>query len=328
MGICSPQGDKHPRHDTLLARGSKSVGSDMRIGFIGTGNIGNPMAHQLLKAGFDLCVHDLRREAAGNLVTAGARWAESARATAETSDTVITSLPGPTQVETVVAGGDGVLAGLPRGGTWIDMSTGDYHLLQRLAADARERGLSVLEGTVSCGVDRAYEGRLSIFVGGEREAYEKHLPVFEAMAETVIHVGPLGHATIAKLVTNILAFVHQVAFSEGMMLGAKAGVDPTALWRAIVASYGGSFVAENDGPQLLQGDFSPSFSLELACKDMRLTSELARELDVPIEVGGLVEQIYLRAKARYGPEASCSAVMRLIEEVTGRELRAANFQEG
>ena len=261
----------------------------MRIGFIGTGKIGNPMASQLLRAGFDLTVHDLRREAAANLVEAGAAWAESAAEAAEKGEAVITSLPGPPEIEAAVAGPGGVLEGLAAGTTWIDMSTGDRHLVVRLAAAAATRGADTLEATVSLGVKRAHEGRIAVFVGGEKAVYEKHRPVFDAVAETVIHVGPLGHATVAKRITNQLAFAHQVALSEGLMLGVGAGLDLRTLLEVIIHSYGASFVAENDGPRLLAGDFKAEFPLALACKDMRLTAMLADELDVPIELGALVE---------------------------------------
>ena len=294
----------------------------MKIGFIGTGNIGNPMANQLLKAGFDLTVHDMTPEAAANLITDGAKWADSPRAAATGVDVVITSLPGPPQVEDVATGQDGIFEGLRQGGTWIEMSTGDRRLIERLAADAKKRGIAMLEATVSCGVQRAREGRISVFIGGDKDVFEIHTPIFEALAETIVHVGPLGDATVAKLITNMMCFVHQVAFSEGMMLGARAGLELEPLWRVIKASYAGSFVAEVDGEKLLNGNFDPEFPLALACKDMRLTGDLARELDVPMELSVLTEKIYARALAQYGEDTSCNSVMRLIEDAVGVQLRA------
>jgi 3-hydroxyisobutyrate dehydrogenase len=142
------------------------------------------------------------------------------------------------------------------------------------------------------------------------------------MAETVIRVGPLGHATVAKLITNMLAFVHQVAFAEGMMLGARSGLELDPLWRAINASYGGSFVSENDGRRLLGGEFDESFALRLVCKDSRLAAALARETGTPMPLTAMAEQTYERARERYGDDATCHNVMRLIEEAVGQELRA------
>jgi 3-hydroxyisobutyrate dehydrogenase len=294
----------------------------MKIGFIGTGNIGNPMANQLLKAGFYLTVHDMKPEAAANLVADGAKWADTSRIAALEADVVITSLPGPPEVEAVATGQDGILEGLRQGGTWIEMSTGDLHLIERLAADCEKKGISMLEATVSCGVERAHEGRISVFIGGDKDVLEAHMPIFEALAETIVHVGSLGQATVTKLITNMICFVHQIAFSEGMMLGARAGLELEPLWRAIKASYAASFVAEVDGAKLLSGGFHPDFPLALACKDMRLTSDLAREFDVPMELSALTEQIYARARVQYGKDASCNSVMRLIEDTTGIELRA------
>lgn len=291
----------------------------MRIGFVGIGNIGYPMARQLLRHGFEVRAYDRRQEAIGKIGADGATAARSVAEAAKGADVLITSLPGPPEVESVA--GD-ILESLPEGATWIDMTTNDLHVVQGLGEKAAARGLEMLEGTVSCGVKRAYEGRLTIFIGGEEDVFERHRAVFDALAETVIRVGPLGHATVVKLITNMLAFVHQVAFAEGMMLGARSGVDLVPMWEAINASYGGSFVSENDGPRLLGGEFDSTFPLRLVCKDARLTAALARETGTPIPVATLVEQTYERARLHFGDEATCHNVMRLIEEAVGQELRA------
>jgi 3-hydroxyisobutyrate dehydrogenase len=291
----------------------------MRIGFVGIGSIGYPMARQLLRHGFEVRAYDRRQEAIGKIGAEGAAAARSVAEAAEGADVVITSLPGPPEMEAVAGE---ILDNLPKGATWIDMTTNDVHVVQAQGEKAATRGLHMLEGTVSCGVKRAYEGKLTIFVGGEEDVFERHRAVFDAMAETVIRVGPLGHATVAKLITNMLAFVHQVAFAEGMMLGARSGLELEPLWRAINASYGGSFVSVNDGPRLLGGEFDETFALRLVCKDSRLTAALARETGTPIPVATLVEQTYERARLHYGDDATCHNVMRLIEEAVGQELRA------
>ena len=161
-----------------------------------------------------------------------------------------------------------------------------------------------------------------LFVDRRFDVYS--LPFLIDDHEVAIKVidGPLGDATVAKLITNMMCFVHQVAFSEGMMLGARAGLELEPLWRVIKASYAGSFVAEVDGEKLLNGNFDPEFPLALACKDMRLTGDLARELDVPMELSVLTEKIYARARAQYGEDTSCNSVMRLIEDAVGVQLRA------
>ncbi|MBT5413328.1 MAG: NAD(P)-dependent oxidoreductase [Rhodospirillaceae bacterium] len=291
----------------------------MRIGFVGIGNIGYPMARQLLRHGFAVQAYDRRQEAIGKIGGDGAGAARSVAEAAAGADALITSLPGPPEVEAVAGE---ILENLPEGATWIDMTTNDVHVVRALGEKTAARGLHMLEGTVSCGVKRAYEGKLTIFVGGEEDVFARHRAIFDAMAETVIRVGPLGDATVAKLITNMLAFVHQVAFAEGMMLGARSGLEIEPLWRAINASYGGSFVSENDGPRLFAGEFDSTFPLRLVCKDARLTAALANETGTPIPIATLAEQTYERARLHFGDEATCHSVMRLIEEATGQELRA------
>ena len=297
----------------------------MRIGFIGLGHIGNPMAMQVMNSGFALTVHDLRRETARNLIDGAAAWADSPRALAEQSDVVVTSLPSPAAVEAVLEGEDGVLAGLASGATWIDMTTNDLHVVLRLADRAAERDIHTLEAPITGGVARAREGRLTILVGGEKNLLETHLPVLQAMGEEILHVGPIGHATIAKLITNQLCFIHTVALGEGLMLGARAGLDLPLLSEAIKLGYGNSFVAEVDGPLILRGGWETTFSLALTGKDLRLTTELGRELDVPLELTALVEQINARARVSFGAEADWLDVVKLMEEACGTELRAAGF---
>jgi len=297
----------------------------MQIGFIGLGNMGNPMAASLIKAGFDLTVHDLRRSAADNLLALGAKWADTPQAVAQASDTIISSLPGPVQVEAAMLGADGVLAGIRPGSTWIDLSTNSPELLERLAAMAVEKGADTLDAPVTGAVDGAQAGKSIYFVGGEQAVFEKHRPVFEAMGEKVFHAGPLGAGLAAKLLTNLLWFINAVAIGEGLMLGAKAGIELTTLWEIIKASAGNSWVAEHDVPSIFRGDYDPSFTLYLCCKDLRLITEMGRNLGVPLELGAQVEQIFLRAKAKYGPEQGEMSVVKLLEDLLETRLRASGF---
>ena len=294
----------------------------MKVGFIGLGNIGNPMAGQVLGAGHALVVHDLARAAAENLLAEGAGWADSPRAAATGAEVVMTSLPSPTAVEAVMAGPEGALAGLAAGAAWIDLTTNDQAVLKRLAARAAEAGVATLDAPVTGGVLRARRGALTVLVGGEAAVFAAHRPLLEAIGTEVIHLGPLGDATVAKLITNQLCFIHTVALGEGLMLGAKAGLALGPLWEAIKASYGNSFVAEVDGPPILHGDRTVVFALALAAKDLRLTMELGRALDVPLALTALVEQITTRARATYGADANWLDVVRLIEDATGTLLRA------
>ncbi len=294
----------------------------MTIGFIGLGNMGNPMAANLIRAGFALTVHDLSQSAADNLLAGGAKWADSPRELAQSADTILCSLPGPPQVEAVMLGDEGVLAGARSGSTWIDLSTNSPKLLKRLAALAAERGVDTLDAPVTGAVDGAQAGRSVYFVGGEREVFERQLPVFEAMGEKIFYAGPLGTGLAAKLLTNLLWFINAVAIGEGLMLGAKAGIGLPTVWEIIKSSAGNSWVAEHDVPALFRGDYDPSFTLNLCCKDLHLISDLGRELDVPLELGTLVEQVFLRAKSQYGGEQGELHVVKLLEDLLDTELRA------
>jgi 3-hydroxyisobutyrate dehydrogenase len=300
----------------------------MNIGFIGLGHMGNPMAANLIRAGYDLTVHDARRATSENLLASGAEWADSPRAAAQAAQVVITSLPGPAQVEVVLLGAEGVLAGLKPGSTWIDMSTNSVELVKQIAARAAEQGVHTLEAPVTGAVDGARAGRLSIFVGGDQAVYERHLPVFQAMGKRIFHTGALGTGTPVKLVTNLLWFINAVAIGEGLMLGARCQVDLETLWEAIKVSAGNSWVAEHDVPSIFRGDYDPSFSLDLCCKDLRLTTALGRQVGVPLELGALVEQIFLRAQAQYGGDQGEMHVVKLLEDAVGTRLQVADFKPG
>ncbi len=294
----------------------------MEVGFIGLGNMGLPMARNALKSGFDLVVHDLRRTAAEPLILLGARWAGSPRELAQQVDTVITSLPGPPQVEAVAFGPDGLFSGMRPDATWIEMSTSSPELLARLADEAGKIGVTILDAPVTGAVDGAQAGMLTIFAGGPREALEQQRPLLASMGRQIFHTGSLGTGLAAKLLTNLLWFVNAAAIGEAMILGARAGIELTNLWEIIKASAGNSWVAEHDVPALFQGHYDPSFTLDLCCKDLRLINELGRSLDVPLELGSLVGHLFHRAQVQYGGEKGEMHVVKLLEDLTGTYLRA------
>ena len=297
----------------------------MRVGFIGLGNLGAHLARSLLRARFELTVHDLERERATGLVAAGATWGESPRQVAERADSVITCLPSPAAVAAVVEGRDGVLAGLPPGGAWIDMSTNDPDEIRRLAAQAATRGAACLEAPVTGGVHKAATGEITILVGGDRALFEAHRPTLEAMGGEVMHIGPLGSASAIKVITNMLAFVHLVAAGEALMLARRGGIDLGKAYQAIRASSGNSFVHETESQVILSGSYDIGFTMDLACKDLGLAHQLGRAYGVPLELAGLVEQAFLRARARYGGDAWSPMVVRLLEDALRTELRAPGF---
>lgn len=295
----------------------------MDIALIGLGHLGTPLGLNLLQAGHTLHIHDLRREAGKRLEQVGARWAASPREAAQAAEVAITVLPTPQAVEAVVAGPHGLLEGLPPGATWIDMSTNDRQVIRRLAELAASQGVHALEAPVSGGIPRAHDGEITVLVGGDPALFQRFRPLLEAVGGQILYLGPLGSASVAKLITNMLAFVHLWVLGEGLMLGKLAGLDLGALFQAILASCGNSFVAETEGPPILDGTYDYGFTMALAAKDAHLVYELAREVGMPLEVSGLVQQIFTRGRRRYGDQAWSTQIVKLLEDDLGVDLRAA-----
>ena len=296
-----------------------------RVGFVGVGHLGAHLAASLLRAGYPLTVHDRDREAAARLIAAGADWADSPRDAAIRSDCVITCLPSPDAVIAVVTGEDGVLAGLRPGGTWIDTSTNDRHELQRLAALAAKQGVVTLEAPVTGGVHKAAEGEITVLVGGDAAAFAEHLELFQAIGGAVFHIGPLGSASVIKVITNMLAFIHLVAAGEALMLARRAGLDLAQAYEVIKASSGSSFVHETESQLILNGSYDIGFTMDLAMKDLGFAHELGDELGVPLELATLTEEIFARGRAAYGGGAWSTMVVKLLEDRLGTDLRAPGF---
>ena len=297
----------------------------MRLGFIGLGNLGRELAASLLRAGFALTVYDLDAGAMGSLVAAGASAGTSPRAVARVSTCVITCLPSPDAVSDVVSGPEGVLEGLPPGGTWIDMSTNDPRELERLAELAAARGVATLECPVTGGVHKAATAEITVIAGGDAAVFAAHRAVLEAMGSPVIHVGPLGTASVIKVVTNMLAFIHLVAVGEALMLAKRGGVPLETAYEVIRASSGNSFVHETESQVILNGSYDIGFSMDLALKDLGFALRMGRELDVPLELAVLVEGTFARAREAYGGSAQSTQVVKLLEDALGVDLRAAGF---
>ena len=298
----------------------------MRLGFVGLGNLGRHLAASLLRAGFPLTVHDRDEAAAVALVDAGAAWAASPAEVAAAADSVFTCLPSPGAVAEVVAGDAGLLEGFAPGATWIDSSTNDRHELMRLAAAAEGHGVHCLEAPVTGGVHLAASGEITVLVGGAADVYAAHLPAFEAIGGRVFHIGPLGSASVIKVITNMLAFIHLVAAGEALMLARRAGLDLAQSFEVIRASSGTSFVHETESQVILNGSYDIGFTLDLACKDLGFAHELGEELDVPLELATLVEQTFIRAREAYGGSAWSPMVVKLLEDALGTDLRAPGFE--
>lgn len=292
-----------------------------KLFFIGVGNMGNPMAVNLVKAGYDVTVFDAVRTKADNLVALGASWVNSVAQGAAPADVVMASLPGPVQVREVMLGEQGVLAHVKAGATVIDTSTSAVELVRELVALADSKGVSFLEAPVTNAVDMAALGRLSIFVGGDAACFEKHKPIFDVIGEKIFHVGEPGNGATIKLLTNLLWFVSAAAIGEGLMLGAKAGIPLHTVWEAIKSSAGNSWVAQHDVPSIFAGHYDPSFSLALCCKDLGLIHEIAASQGYDLPMAGMAQKLFQQAMATYGPDAAELHVVKLLEERVGHMLR-------
>ena len=296
-----------------------------RLGFIGTGNLGSPIAVRLLEAGYEVVVHDADRDAATACIAAGARWARSPAAVAASAETVITCLPRVDIVGEVVAGAGGVLSSLGSGGCWIDMSTNDAGEMCRLGSIAHSLGVGALEAPVTGGVHRAAAGELTVLVGGSEATYARHQRLLASIGSKVIYLGALGQASKMKVITNMLAFVHLVAAGEALMLAARAGIDLRDAFESVRSSSGNSFVHETESQVILAGTYDIGFTLDLACKDLSLVHRLADDLGVPTEIAALVEQRFVAARDRYGGDAWSPHVVQLLEDEVGIALRSPGF---
>jgi 3-hydroxyisobutyrate dehydrogenase len=296
----------------------------MNVGFIGLGNMGGPMALNVLEAGHRLVVNDIRPAAAKPHLDRGAVWADTPKAVAQASEIVLTSLPGPRDVEAVALGKDGILEGAARGSVYADLSTSSVALIRRIHALFAERGVDVLDAPVSGGVPGARSRKLAVMVGGDEALYRRVKPVLDAIGDNVVRIGEIGCGTVAKLVHNMISTCARLAIAEGMTLGVKAGVAPEVLLDALQKSSFGRGRALHDMlPNIvLPGAFDHvSFALKLLRKDVGLATELGREYQVPLMIASLAEQQLVEAMRRGWGDKDSNIMFRLQEERAGVELR-------
>lgn len=296
-----------------------------QIGFIGLGLMGKPMARNLMKAGFPLTIYARHPEKVQDLVAEGAALVPSSRAVGAAADVVITVLPNSPEVEEVVLGETGALAGARAGMTIIDMSTIAPDASRTLAGRCRERGVAFLDAPVSGGSTGAEAGTLSIMVGGDQQAFESCRPIFEVMGskEKIFYVGPSGSGEVVKIANNLLCGAIAAASAEAMVLGVKAGVDVESLAKIIGVSSGASWQLSTVFPlRVYNGSFQPGFMTDLLYKDLGLALDLGAANGVPLDLTALTREMYARAReAGYG-RADYSAVVKLLEEQAGAEVRA------
>lgn len=295
----------------------------VNIGFIGIGQMGKHMSRRVLEAGYQLTVHDLRKEAAYHLLEKGAKWADTPKAVAESCEIVLSSLPGPPEVDRVVYGVNGLMAGWKKGDIYIDMSTNSPTTMRRIAQDAQAMGVTVLDAPVSGLPSGAEAGTLVIMVGGNAQCLERVRKVLEVIGNKIFHMGDVGCGNITKLVNNLLSTTCTAINAEGFVLGAKAGIDVSKLWEVIRVSPGNNWVLEHLYPQtVFRGNFDPGFRLSLACKDIGLALALGKEYDVPMPVGAAVEQTLLEAKAAGLGDRGIHSIVLRLEELAGAQVRS------
>lgn len=293
----------------------------MKLGFVGVGNMGNPMAANMIKAGHQLTVHDLSKDSAANLLEAGAAWADTPAAAASGQDACFLSLPAPPDVKDVVLGAGGVLDATASGGAIVDLSTNSPILVRELCATAAEKGVGFLDAPVSGGVRGARDGTLAVMVGGDAELFERFKPAFDAIGGNVFHVGPIGAGNVAKLVNNQCAFIHMMGLTEALVLGAKAGIDPVVLRDVVRASSGGAFVWDGGARAILKDRLAPSFNLNLATKDIGLAQDLADAIGAPAPMGKRAQELLVSYRDNGYALEDVLATVKAIEEQAGYQVR-------
>lgn len=291
-----------------------------KVGFIGLGIMGKPMARNLMGAGYEITVHNRSRGPVDELAAEGASVAASPREVAENSSVIITMLPDSPDVERVVAGESGVLEGLGEGKLLIDMSTISPVVTEELAERVKERGASMLDAPVSGGDVGAIEGTLSIMVGGEEESFERARPLFEAMGKTVIHVGPTGAGQVAKAANQIVVALTIEAVSEALVLGSKGGVAPEKILDVLGGGLAANKVMEVKREKFLSHTFEPGFRTELHHKDLGIALSAGREYGVVLPVTALVDQMLLSMQRKGWGGEDHSALLRVIEDLSQHEI--------
>jgi 2-hydroxymethylglutarate dehydrogenase len=294
----------------------------MDIGFVGIGQMGGRMVRNLLKAGYNMTVHDLNKDAVRIFLDQGAKWADTPKAVAESCPVVITMLPGPPEVEQVVYGPEGLMAGWKKGDIYLDMSTSLPRTSQRIAKDAEPKGVTVMDAPVTGGIRRAEDATLTIMVGGAQDAFQKVVGILENMGNKILHMGDIGCGNITKLANNLISLTCTFVNAEAFILGAKGGVDVHKLWEACSSGSASNFQLTEVWPRtILAGNFESEFGLGLAAKDVSLAMELAREYELPLPIGALVEQRFMECKASGLAGKSLDTHIWRLEELAGVKVR-------
>jgi len=299
----------------------------MKVGFIGLGNVGGKLAGSLLRNNFDLTVRDLDKNLTQSFKDLGAKVVNSAKELAEQVDLIITCLPSPKICAEVMEADDGVISGLSENKIWLEMSTTDEAEIKRISKKIIDKKAIPLDGPVSGGCHRAATGNIAIFVGGERNAFDKILPALTVMGRKILHTGELGSATVLKVITNYLASVHLVALGEAWTVAKKSNLDLAKAYKGIAVSSGNSFVHETESQVILNGSYNINFTMDLVLKDTGLFDDLAKKLGAPLEISPKVVEIFKDGQKKYGSRAWSSMIVKRMEDINNIDFRAKGFPE-
>ena len=299
----------------------------MKIGFVGLGNVGGKLAGSLLRNNFDLTVRDLDENLTSSFKDLGAKIANSAKELAEEVDLIITCLPSPKICAQVMEGEDGILEGLSENKIWLEMSTTDEAEVKRIGEKVIEKKAIPLDGPVSGGCHRAATGNIAIFIGGDRETFEKILPALTTMGRKILHTGELGTASVLKVITNYLASAHLVALGEAWTIAKKSNLDLAKTYKGIAVSSGNSFVHETESQVILNGSYNINFTMDLVLKDTGLFDELAKKLNAPLEISPKIVEIFKDGQKKYGSRAWSSMIVKRMEDLNKIDFRAEGFPE-
>lgn len=293
-----------------------------RVGFIGLGIMGAPMSKNLIKAGYPLTVYNRsKRSAVDELVSLGATAEMSPKEVAQKSDVVITIVTDSPDVDAVILGPNGVIEGARSGMTVIDMSTISPKVTRNIAAKLAEKGVDMLDAPVSGGDKGAIAGTLSIMVGGKKEVFDKYLPIFEAMGKKIVHVGDHGMGQTVKLCNQIVGGLNILSMCEGLIFGAKMGVDLEKMLEAVGAGAAGSWMISNLAPRVLKRDFEPGFMIDLQQKDLRIALSMAEELNIPLPATSLVHQLFAAIQADGRGSKGTQALINALEKLANIEIK-------
>ena len=297
----------------------------MKIGFIGLGNVGAKLANSLLRNKFELTVLDIDNNILDQFKKNGAKIAISPEDLTKNVDLIITSLPSPKISAEIMEGENGILKGLSKDKIWLEMSTTDEKEIKRLGNLVLKKGAIPLDGPVSGGCHRAATGNIAIFVGGERDAFEKILPALTVMGRKILHTGKLGSASILKVITNYLASVHLAALGEAWTVAKKSDLDLKKTYQGIAVSSGNSFVHETESQVILNGSYNINFTMDLVVKDTSLFDNLSKKLNSNLELSPIISDIFKDGEKKYGKRAWSSMIVKRMEDKNNIEFRAKGF---